>query len=200
MNQELLTHAIKMFDSFDKWNSFIELSNLRGEIRVRYFEKLKIGLNKHFINDTNDFWSFKPIINEQYRWHLKAFGAESICLLWRVQDLILWCNPAIVNAQLAKDLLNTPEFNSLFNCFDNTDTLSNPNLHHFCEEKHRYTFGESLSYSGPDEENHEKLSWFAGNRTQEMVDQISEKVNRFRTPANTELLTELNKRCKTEQV
>jgi hypothetical protein len=196
MNQELLTQAINMFDSYDKWDAFVELSSSIGEIRQRYFERLKSGLFKHFVNDQREPWSFIPFNTDQYRWFLKDYGQESICLLWRVQDLVLWCNPQLFYAHIARDLITSPDFSPILNCFDYTDSLSHPNPHHLCEERHRYIFADSTSYSAPDEENFEKLSWFAGNRTDEMIKQISDKINKFRTPEITELLQELNKRCK----
>jgi len=194
-NQDLLTHVITLFDSFEKWNAFIELSNSRGEIRRRYFDRLKSALVKSFINDQTD-WCFQPFNTEQYRWFLKEFGSESICLLWRVYDLVLWCNPQFTDVQKVKDLLNSPDYNTIFNCFETPDSQSFPNLHHFCEERHRFKFSDGNVYSAPDEENHEKLAWFAGNMTMEMVEQISTKIKRFQTPEITSLLKELNDKCK----
>jgi hypothetical protein len=196
MTQELITQAINMFDSYDKWNAFIELSNSRSDIRKRYFEKLKLGLLKHFTDNYREQWQFAAILPEQYRWFIKDYGQESICLLWRTNDLVLWCNPQFFNATEARDLLNTPDFNSIFGCFDNIDTLSTPYLHHFCEERHRYNFDDLTSYSATNEENHDKLSWFAGNKTNEMIKQIADKINKFRTPEITEMFIDLNKRCK----
>ena len=195
-NTELLNKAIELFDSYDKWNAFIMLSNARGEIRNRYFEKLKSGLLKHYITDVNEEWRFLPFGNDQYRWFLKDFGQNSICLLWRTPDLVLWCDPQTSNAQKAKDLLNTPEFNFIFSGFDFTDSISMPNIHHFCEEKHRYSFSDNLYYSSIEEDNSDKLAWFAGNHTSEMVKQITDKISRFRTSKITELLKELNNQCK----
>jgi hypothetical protein len=196
MNQELIKQAQDLFDSYDKWNAFIELSNSRGKIREKYFEKLKLGLSKHFVNESRDNWSFTIYSNEQYRWFITEFGKNSICLLWRVNDLVLWCDPPFIDVPKVIDLLNTPKFIPILNCFDFMDSVSTSYPHHFCEEKLRYKFNDESSYSGPDEENHEKLSWFAGNKTDEMILQIAEKVNRFRTTEITSLLIELNEICK----
>jgi len=196
MTPELINQSVLLFDTFDKWNAFIELSNGRGEIRKRYFEKLKSQLLNHFSKDVNQYWRFSIINNEQYRCFLSDYGQESICLFWCVDDLKLWCNPQLFDAALARELLNTPEFNPILNCFDYIDTLSSPNLHHFCEEKHRFIFEDSTSYIATNESNHDKLSWFAGNKTEEMTVHIAAQINKFRTPEITELLIELNNRCK----
>jgi hypothetical protein len=196
MDQELITKAMKMFDTYEKWNAFIELSNSKQEIRKRYFERLKTALISHFVKDVNDSWGFTVMWQEQYRWFIREYGPESICLLWRVQDLVLWCNAQYFDAQLVNEALNSPEFNPIFNCFTYTDTRSSTALHHFCEEKHRFNFEDSTSYSGPDEENADKLAWFAGIKTEEMVRQIATQVNKFRTEEITTLLRELNRRCK----
>jgi len=197
MSPDLINQAITIFDSFDKWNAFIELSNARESIKVKYFEKLKQELiNKFNRNDFRKDWAFKIITHNLYRWYLKDYGPDSICIVWRQDDTVLWSNIISVDVQMAINLLNTPDFNSIFNCFDNTDTFSNTFPHHYCEEKHRYEFNDSTSYSGITEQNFDKLSWFAGNKTDEMINQISMKINRFRTPEITALLMELNRRCK----
>lgn len=196
MTPELLTQATNIFDSYDKWNAFIELSNVRNLIKDRYFEELKLGLSKHFINDVRQDWLFRPDHQYQYRWYLKDYGAESICILMNINHIYLWCNPQLFDANLIKEYLNSPEYLSIFSCFDFTDTLSSPNLHHFCEERHRFNFNDSTSYPTNNEINHDKLSWFAGNKTEEMVQQIAVKINRFRTPEISKLLLELNQKCK----
>ena len=196
MSPDLINQAISIFDSFDKWNAFIELSNAKESIKVKYFEKLRQELINYFRNDLRKDWAFKPISPSLYRWYLNDYGSDSICIVWRQDDTLLWSNIISVDVQMAINLLNTPDFNSIFSCFDYQDSLSNTILHHYCEEKHRYKFDDSTSYSGITEQNSDKLAWFAGNKTDEMVNQISEKVNKFRTPEITEKLIELNRRCK----
>ena len=195
MNQDLIMQAIQIFDTYDKWDAFIVLSNNIPEIRRRYFERLKSDLTKHFSKDIAESWSFVAIHNEQYRWYLSEFGYESLGLLWRANDFLLWCNPDKIDANKVRDLLNTPDFNIIFNCFDNIDSLSNP-LHHFVQEKHRYTFRDSTSYSAPDEDDYNKLAWFAGNKTDELIELIAIKINKFRTIEITTLIKDLIVKCK----
>jgi hypothetical protein len=197
MTPELLTHAITIFDNYDKWNAFIELSNCKAEIRRRYFEYFKQEIVKYFFENQRNYWDFKAINQEQMRWFLKDYGQDSICIFWYPYSLMLWCEPQKNNVDDVKSLLSTPDFSPIINCFEYKDTLlSATNAHHFCEERNRFSFDDGISYSAIEEENHDKLCWFAGNKTDEMIKQIADKVDKFRTAQITDLLTELNKRCK----
>ena len=192
MNAELLNQAMNLFDTYDKFSAFIELSNARGEIRNRYFGRLKAEIFSYSLNSP---WSVLSDNFEQYRWYLTEFKQESICLVWCSWHFRLWCNQTICDAIKAKELLASPKFEPIKECFDYIDSMSHPNVHHFFEEKHRYEFLDGLSYSAPDAENLERLSWFAGNKTKEMGSLIMKKVNKFRSPEITELLVELNHEC-----
>ncbi len=193
MNAELLNQAMNLFDKYEKFSAFIELSNARGEIRNRYFARLKAEIFSYSINYP---WSVTADNFEQYRWILTEFKQGSICLVWNCWHFKLWCDPAIYDVVKIKELLATPKFEPIKGCFDYIDSISQPNIHHFFEEKHRFEFSENLSYSAIDSENHEKLSWFAGNKTKEMGNLIMNKVNKFRMPEITELLIDLNREGK----
>jgi hypothetical protein len=197
MNSEILNQAINLFDKYEKWDAFVELSNSRNDIANKYFSRLKSRINQLSINNETLEWNLLLYNNhEGYRWYLNDFGQNSICLNWDWNNFRLWCEPNSYDVGKAKNILTEDKYLPLKNCFDNRDTISNPNSNHFYEEKHRYYFSDGLSYSGIDSENREKLSWFAGNKTEEMANMIIEKVNRFRTPEITQLLRELNKVCK----
>lgn len=199
MNQELLNQAISLFDKYEKWNAFIELSNAREEMKRKYFGILKSRIYELSIDNQTYKWNILLHgNNDAFRWYINEFGHDSICLNWDWVAFRLWCQPNHFNSAKAKELLIDPHFIPIKKCFDSDKifSISNPNVHHFFEEKHRYYFSDGLSYLAPEMENHERLSWFAGNKSEELAKMIMEKVNRFRTPEITELLIELNRECK----
>lgn len=200
MTPELLTQATSLFDSYDKWNAFIELSNARNEIKINFCKEMRLGLQNHFSKDIREKWYFTSIDAFQYKWFLKDYGENSICLYMNLDYIMLWCNPSVLDASKVKEKLNSVEYHPILNCFDFKDNLSSTHLHHFCEERHRFNFKDSTSYPANNEFNPDKLSWFAGNKIDEMVEQIATKINRFRTPEITKLLLELIRECPNDKL
>ena len=197
MNNESLKLAMNLFDKYEKWDAFVELSTFKPEIRRRNLERLRSKINEYSISTETIKWHVL-LNNEQYRWFLADSGQESMCIWWDLNTLKLWCNPNTLAVNEIKDLLTTPAFDPIVKCFDNIDSKSFPTQNHFFEEKHRYTFSNGLTYCSItidriDEESKDRLSWFAGNMTDEMARIIMDKVNRFRTPEITSLLMELNR-------
>jgi len=197
MSQDLISEAMNIFDSFEKWEAFLTLYDSRDELKRRYYQDFKRDLNKHFGKNNVNNWSFSAPYNEQFRWYLTSLTQESICILWYVDGLVLWANPSNFNLPLAKDLLSTPEYSAILDCFENLDSLSMPHAHHLVEEKHRYSFhNNSIVYDGTVESNLYKLGWLARSRSSELITQLEKKIARFQTTEITDLLLELNKKCK----
>jgi hypothetical protein len=196
MSEEVIKQAMNLFDKVEKWDAFLELSNKRGDIINRYFGRLKSRINQLSVNNESISWNLLINTQESYRWYINDVGPNSICINWDLNCFRLWCDPNFRDAGKAKRLLTQSEFLPIRNCFQNLDTISNPVIHHFFEDRNRFSFSDGLSYSVIEAENRDKLSWFAGNKTDEMAKLIMDKVNRFWTPEITQLLRELNAECK----
>lgn len=200
MNKELISQAAKMFESesVEKWNAFIELCWGKGEIRQFYFMKFRSAMLTHFSKGIINPWDFVSINQEQYRWFIKDFKQDSIVLLWDVNRLYLWCNPSLVKVDEATNLLKTPDFAPVISCFDPCDVIGiGGQREYLYGETHRYKFNETEFIQRTDnEQGHLELSWYAGNRTNELINQITDKVNKFRTPEITKLMIDLNEKCK----
>lgn len=190
MNREFLNEAINLFDTPEKWNSFLELSNKRGEINNEWFKRAKIAVINHFTNDVVENWSFVNWNTWDYRWFLEDFGKESFCFWMYANRMGLWLNGANFNSEKATTLLQTEKYSSLLSVLRPDEIFSNDWK---IAETGNFFFN---STSDGNIENNE-LAWYAGNKTEEFVNQIAEKVNRIRkNPELTELLRELNEKCK----
>lgn len=190
MNREFLNEAINLFDTPEKWNSFIELSNKRNDINNEWFKRAKVVTINHFINDIVENWSFINWNTWDYRWFLEEFGKESFSIWMFGNRIGLWVNGAEYDSIKATSLLRTERYSPLLS-FLRADEIFQGDWK--IAELGNFSFD---SNSDGNIENVE-LAWYAGNKTEEFVNQIAEKVNRIRkNPELTELLRELNEKCK----
>jgi len=193
MNEAFLKEAVTLFDTDDKWNSFLELIKNKDGIKTIFFKKLQIELNKRFgQNDFVDNWGFVSVNEKHFRWFLKDFGDESISLLFHFGYIFsIRSNPNFTDSSKIKEFLHTQRYSPLFNFLDRQD--SGTNDWEIIRESGCFYFDSIFDGNF----NEDQIAWFAGNKTEEFVNQIAEKVNRIRkNPEMTELLRELNEMCK----
>lgn len=189
MNQELLKQAKAMFDSPEKWNAFLELVWQKDEIRNQWFVKLKEEANKKFSTDECvEGWVFNSWGVWDMHWYLKAHGDKSIGLLlgwWG--EMTLCCNGDFYDTTKIHDLLRSERYAPLLNCFSRIDRFYEGGR--LAIEIRNFSFGSPYDTKF----DLDRLSWYAGNHTEDFLNQIADKVNRFRKDANiTSLLNELN--------
>lgn len=196
MNREFLNEVLNLFDTPEKWSSFIELHSKKDQIRDSYFTKAQTVLNKRFRQiDIEEKWEYFCHNNIHYKWYLKDFGFDSICIFFDLNrgNLYLWANGHCVDIEKARGLLKTEHFASLFNLIERIDEIGIEGRWELMTESGNFYFESSYdgNFTG------DKLAWYAGNRSEKFVEQISEKINRLRkNPELTNLLRELNEVCK----
>ena len=202
MGTELLAQAMKLFDTLDKWNAYLELVKAKEEIKKGYFSRLRKEIVRKEYSDSsrgNTFWSLIDDEFERCICFLTEFGKDSIGLVWDSKSFTLWGHPNTCDVNKANDLLATSEFEPIKSCFDTKHLSPQTYKEHFFKQKHKFEFSDGQAYSAYDSESHDILSWFAGNKTEEMARLIIDQVNKFRTPEITKLLIELNTKCRNNQ-
>jgi hypothetical protein len=207
MQRELMNQAMAMFDSAEKWNAFLDLSRLVGfkppdnaeGIIGEYFKKVKKPLMAYFSNHIADGWACSPWQNDTMDvcWYLKQFGIGSLALKtgWffefhlRVED-----TASFDSSRIDQDLKS--ETYSLIRCAFDADREFVDSQTKLVQTRY-YDFDGCL-YNGRFGWQHvPELAWYAGNRTDEFVDQIIAKVERFTNDKNlTALLCQLNDNAK----
>ena len=189
MNQELLKQAKAMFDTPEKWNAFLELVWQKDEIRNQWFLKLKEEANKKF--STDEFvegWVFNSWGVWDLHWYQKEHGDKSIGLLigwWG--DMTLYCNGEFYDTAKIHDLLRSERFAPLLSCFNRIDR--------FYEGGRLAIETRNFSFDSPHDTKFDvdRLGWYAGNKTEDFLNQLAEKVNRYRKNEEmNSLLSELN--------
>jgi hypothetical protein len=49
MSKELINQALALFDSSEKWNSFVEMANHKEAMKMQYLQKAKNPLLKYLV-------------------------------------------------------------------------------------------------------------------------------------------------------
>jgi hypothetical protein len=190
MQKELLNKVIGLFESPEKWNSFLELTNQIPAIKYQYFQKVKQPLQKYFNENAVEGWICEPWGDPNFdmKWYLQDFGKESLALAigWKFQFVLFLGNQNKFDTYKIDELLKG-KYSPIISAFDRVDRQFEPQFK--IVESGNYIFDSP--YDGHFDEN--TLSWYAGNQTEKFVKQIIDKVERFRKDERlTNMLYEIN--------
>lgn len=195
MQQDLLKHAMSLFDTSDKWNAFYELALQADKIKDFYFSKVRAPLTQYFIDNPVEGWDFEPWGDVRYdlRWFLKDFGKSSVALGvgWRFNFVMTLEDTTGFDNEKVNQLLSSSEYAKLVLAFERTDIQF--------EQRRKFAEVGNYYFNSPNDSNFTEyqLAWYAGNNTDEFVKQIAAKVDRFRKDAEvTRLLHQLNEQSR----
>jgi len=193
MNQELFKQAMTMFNSPEKWNAFIELVSQKDNIIDQWFLKLTESAKKKFLaEDLVQGWEFKTWGTFGMKWYLKEYGENSISLILDNGAFSLYAEPNFNNLEVIQKLLKTEIFAPLLQCFNRFDSLYQEGGKLITEDKN-FSFGSPYDSKF----DFDRLAWYAGNKSKDFLNQISEKVNKFRKDEKMNfLLNQLNQEAK----
>jgi hypothetical protein len=113
MSQEVFSKAEIFFQEKEEWYSFLNLVEYRDRIFGNWFLKCKAELNIRFQTNEIDFneWLYFSWGNFSFKWYLKEFGPESLCLLFENSTLHLWANGNIYDVEKIHELLQNNKCN-----------------------------------------------------------------------------------------
>ena len=192
MQKELTNQAMALFDTPEKWNAFLDLVSEKESIKYYWHSTLKKALSKRFKEDPMEKWVFDK---NGMTWYLKEFGKDSLAIwLEDYTDYSLWVKPDYFDSDKVTELLKKKEYSSIPSLF------TQPYVKY---QEGNYKFREKMNYIFDifDKQyinlNIEQLAWFAEHKTEDFVNQIAEKVDRFRKDKElTKLFQELNEQTK----
>lgn len=189
MQKELINNTIEMFDNYEKWNAYLELIAKFGEIKNSFYATLKNALIKHFCqDDIVEGWTCRVWDALNTRWFITQHGHDSLCLFLSSVNFHLWCNPSVYDGNKINELLIQPKYKPLIAGFTRIDRQ-------LFYADWKITEDGNFYFNSPFDGNFnpETLAWFAGKKTNELVNQIAEKVDRYRkSEILTNLLVEIN--------
>lgn len=177
----------ELFDTYEKWEAFIDLYYQKDSIKYHWFNKLKMRIESDFNKNKIEGWSCKPfkLGIDDVRWFLKEFGENSICLALEANKISVWCNNAVFESDKARELLrNDLKYEELYNKLITIGSLSGEGEGgYFVSENIKF-----LSLGTPD-----SLAWYAQGHTEDFLKKIVDIVEKFTTPEITLLLSDLNR-------
>ncbi len=198
MQQELLIQSMNLFDTPDKWDSFLELSNHRDNIRDKFFSKIKAPLMKYFNDNPVEGWVCESWGSPNYdmRWYLTDFGKNSLAIGigWSFDFVLTLEDFEKFDSDRMNILMKQPEYAKILAAFGRID-------YQFTEARRKVIESGNYSFGCAYDNNFEgfkyQLAWYAGNRTNDFVQQIINKVEKFRRNEEvTRQLYQLNHNAK----
>jgi len=197
MQPELQFQALKLFDTSEKWNSFLELVSAKDDLVYLSFKQLKQPIVKYFNDNQIKGWICEPWgdKNVDLRWYLEEFGINSLglTLAWRFEFHLYLNDTTKFDTKKMNDLLKTSEFSALTSAFNRIPDKMYEDQTKAMEYRN-YSFGSPFDEYF-DNYHVDHLSWYAMNKTEDFANQIIQKVEKFRSPELTEMLYKLNKEC-----
>jgi len=199
MSYEILKQVEEDFSKREQWYSFLELTKYKDFIRNSWLEVLKTEMNNCFaVENVVEKWGYISRNIWDYRWFIKDFGHESLCLLFNSQFLNLYANRNIFDIKKITSMLQEKRYIPIISAFERHDEINGEDSEYKIIEKGNFIFNENDSNDG--HYNLDQIAWYAKNKTTEFVEQIKNKINKFRMDKNiTELLIEINTECKLKQ-
>lgn len=195
IQEQLITQAEKIFDSFEKWDSLFELYKMKDSIANIWWKKAQIAIRKE--NERNPLagWSFTQWTFWDNAWWLSEYSENSLRIWIWGGRFHLYCDPTYFDAIKLKTLLLDPKFEILKSSFDRIDESNDQYLGIEIGNYYFESVYDGNFISDPSDTpntNFHQLAWYAGHCTEEYVKQVFEKVNRFRTEEITALIRDIN--------
>lgn len=207
MQNELLQKSINLFsnENPDKWNAFLDFISLKDEIINHWYDVLDKKIKNYFENEEIKDWSYKYYNKKQHTWFLENFKTcpepgQSLCL-WleftnNILQFSLYVNDNFFDSKEIDNFIKLQKYEPLLKAFKIDEKhIDEEPLNGYKLIDYWKIFKFETTYNNNYDIEH--LAWFAGNKTEELVNQIAEKVNIFRKDENiTKLLYELNNSTK----
>ena len=151
-------------------------------------------MNEEFaVKNVIDRWGFISWNVWDFRWFVKEFEKDSLCLWYHTNTLHLWCNGNFYDKRKVFEMLQEIKYTPIISSFERQDEIFNADNDCRIVERGNFSFGSK-------NDGHldiDQLAWYANYETDKFVKQLAEKVDRFRKSQEiTELFIEINKTAK----
>ena len=185
MQQALINSTKDIFDSPEKWETFLDLDLLKDKITAQWYSKL--GDELHLKIKLNPEWSYNK---SGMQWYLEKYGRKSLSIWLEKAKFSLWADGYYYDLDKIRELLKDSRFMPIYYGMPFKESIMQGN--YIIEELGRYTFGSHCDNCYTDDQ----LAWYAGNRTEEFAMQVKQRVDHFMKKEITDLLIELNEKSR----
>ena len=194
MSNEIIKQAEEFFKDKEQWYSFLDLVENKNRIRDSWFTNLKEKINKCFaIDHVDEKWGYVSINLWDYRWFIKKYGKDSICLYFDGKSLCLWVNSNYFDSIKVTEYLQQEKYIPIISAFERQDEINaSDNENKVCEHGNFRFIDEYDGYF-----DYDRLAWFAKYKSDELVQQLLIKIDKFRKNSLvTDLIIEINELTK----
>ena len=188
MSKELAKQTLELFDTPEKWNTFIEIANLRDEMRNQIFKNTKIKLLDYFNSNPVDGWSFKSWDPWDYRWFLTDYTDNSFGIwMWGVNIGFYYLGS---KKEKALELFNSSYYSKLKECFRPDVEGGKVFLYY---EHGNFKFDSIYDENFEDD----TLAGYIKNEPEKYLEQVIKKIDKIRrNPEFVKLIKEFNDELK----
>lgn len=173
MSTLFVNQAADIFKSAEEWNAFLEMVSVKDSIINAWYEKLDREIESYFHENRIEAWSFKRNSMGSYVWFVTEFGQDSLALWYEYwTQFSLFARHEQFNTD---DIRKHPKFHLLINTFGTGQRFDNGG--YFIKQTGDFSFSNS-PYNGNFDKD--SLAWYASNKTEELLKQIVQKVDKFR--------------------
>jgi hypothetical protein len=195
--QEILHQEPKLFAEVEDWKSLLELRDKIQEIKDHWFSKATTALQNRLRTGLPPEWRLDSKFGgfKDSRVYLAQFGPRSLALAygWDYELHLIIEDFEVFDADKLNTLLQAQRFSTILQGFERIDRSFEMGSKAMCYRN--FSFGSPHDGNIPPEE----LAWYAGNRTEEFVDQAMAQLERFtKSQEITRLLVELNREGRKE--
>jgi hypothetical protein len=193
--QQILHHEPKLFPSPDDWNAFVDLAQQITNIKEHWFTVAEKALQKKLRTLLPEAWAMDTNLGgvKGTKVYLTNYGPGALALgyAWEYELHLNLDNGTTFNSEKINTLLKSAKYAPILEAFDRIDRSFEPRCKAMCYRN--FSFGSPNDGKFPPNE----LAWYAGNQTDEFVDQAIGQIKKFtHDQIVTELLTELNEEVK----
>jgi len=202
--QDIISHEPKIFADADNWNAFSEMAAHRDSIINTWYKAATDQIRLHFHNKPSDRWSSSPWDNEyDTKFFLSEFGDQSIFIGygWKYEFHLYVGDSNQFDFNQMNELLTQDQYSGILEAFNlppSPISHGNDGGKSILANRRHFKFSHNDSVSFVEDES--ELAWYAGNRTDEFVQQAIAQLEKFtKNEEITHLIGELNRRSKKQE-
>ena len=165
--QKYLEQAKEIFNSFEKWNAFLELYKIKDQLRGLWFQELEDAVCRkvNCIPDLKNKWSFRKDQINSYGWYINEHGEDSLLVCFDYNQFCIYIDGEEYDrVGIIEKYRKTKLFNLYFN--DN-EIITN--------SKYRAAKKNIININGISD--YDSLAYYANKKSSEhhiLVDKISQ--------------------------
>ena len=177
----LINKSLEIFETSEMWENYLELAKIHNKLIQKHYS---YNSNKivDFFREKNNEWGIIHWGFWDYKWFLKNYGPEAVCL-WQWGNEMGIFIPGYNDNTKVQEIANNEKYNYLKYLYPNTHTHDT----FYSRSHNNFNFESSIEIT------FENIAWFIKNDFQNYLSQLDSKVDvLMKDPKAVHLIKELN--------